>query len=257
MRWDSIAAEAAHEAGQLLLQKLGRVGVEQKGPADLVTEADRQSQRRIRQKLSAAFPDHAFLAEEEGADQRPMNDDRPIWIVDPLDGTTNFVHGFPAFCVSIALWYQERAEVAVVYDPVRDEMFRARRGHGASLNGRPLAVSKCQHLADALVAASFPARVAPDAPEVVRFLRVLAAAQAVRRVGSAALNLAYVAAGRLDAYWATSVHPWDVAAGALLLIEAGGLLTNLSGDRFEIWNPRLVATSTESLHTEICRCLDR
>lgn len=245
-----IAEQAARQAGAILRDWAGRVQAREKGPADLVTQADLESQQAIQQFLHRACPEIDFLGEEDPQGlERVLQ--RRLWIVDPLDGTTNFVHGLPAYCVSIALCDSGQPLVGVVYDPIRDEMFRALRGGGAWLNGEKLVGSRCQQLQQALVAASFSNRVSRDSTEIDNFLNVLTHSRAVRRWGAAALNLAYVAAGRLDAYWATSTKAWDVAAGILLVTEAGGRLSNLQGQRFCLSRPDFIVAATSELSREL------
>jgi myo-inositol-1(or 4)-monophosphatase len=225
---------------------VGRFTVREKGPADLVTQADMASQEAIRQIIRDHFPDHAFVSEED--DTHIAEGYQSRWIVDPLDGTTNYVHQVPHYAVSVA--YEHRGEVVAgaVFDPVRDECFTAAKGAGARLNGRPIRASRVVDLSQALVAASFSAKVEADSPEIDQFIRVLLACQGVRRTGSAALNLCYVAAGRFDAFWAMSTKAWDVAAGMLLVLEAGGIVTSLSGRPLDLAQPHPVASATAALH---------
>ena len=241
--------DAARAGGAVLLDWAGRFAVREKGPADLVTEADFASQQVIRERLLSAFPDHGFVGEENGEDIRPEAAYR--WIVDPLDGTTNYVHQLPQYSVSVALEHEGRIIAGTVFDPVADECFSAARGQGAFLNGRRLIVSRVRELPQALVAASFPACVRRDAQEIKDFIEVLLVAQAVRRMGSSALNLCYVAAGRFDAYWATETKTWDVAAGFLMIEEAGGVISNLQGAPYDLRKPRFVAAANEALQQQI------
>lgn len=243
---------AARAGGDELLRWLGQFQVSQKGPRDLVTEADLASQQTIRQILLETFSDHHFLGEEEDGGPREWPDEAFCWIVDPLDGTRNYVHGLRSFSVSIALVHCSRMEgdrilAGTVWDPVLEECFTAGWGAGAFLNGVPIRVSRRVKLREALLVCSFPSQVERDGPEVTRFLNLLPLAGSIRRLGSAALNLGYLACGRLDAYWASSLSPWDVAAGALLVTEAGGTLTDLQGNPFDLRRPLLLATSTEEL----------
>ena len=216
---------AARTGGRVLLDWLHRAVPRAKAPADLVTDADLASQEAIRQIVLGEFPNHGFLGEEDSPqEQVGLAGERSSrtaaetsgyrWLVDPLDGTTNYVHKFGHYCVSVALEYRGQLLVAAVFDPNRDECFTAQSGKGAFLNQRPLAASAATALDDALVAVSFPARMSRQSAEISRFVEVLHRCQATRRLGSAALSLCYVAAGRLDAYWANSIKPWDVAAGA-------------------------------------------
>ncbi len=246
------ALEAARQAGELLREMQPRIEAREKAPADLVSDADLASQRLIRRMLSENRPEIAFQGEEEGATEG-VETEAGCWVVDPLDGTTNYVHGLDNYSVSIALRQNGTAQLGVIYDPVREEMYWAVRGNGAFLNGRQLHCSDVHQLEQSLVAVSFPPRISADAPEIAPFLRILGAVQAFRRLGSAALNLAYVAAGRLDGYWATSVHAWDVAAGSLLVEEAGGRITDPQGGPFQLERPGLLAAATEPLHAELLR----
>jgi myo-inositol-1(or 4)-monophosphatase len=247
------AEAAARAAGEVLQQMLGRVQIREKGPRDLVTEADITSQQVIRERLLGDFPDHAFVGEEDPLDtDRSAADASPYcWIVDPLDGTTNYAHRMPMYGVSIALRRGTEIVAGVVYDPTLDEMFSAEAGGGATCNGRSIRASQCAELSEALVAASFAANVPRGSVEVARFVEILHRSQAVRRMGSAALNLSYVAAGRLDAYWATSVKAWDVAAGVLIVREAGGLVTGVDGGPFDLNRPSFVAAATIRLHGQM------
>ncbi len=245
-RWLEACERAAREGGRVLGTWVGRFGVENKGPRDLVTEADRESQRAIRDILLGEFPDHAFVGEEghafvgeEGDDERvgrPWREgaaggEPPLtWFVDPLDGTTNYVHGYPAYCVSIALFRGDTPLVATVYDPVAEECFVAAAGLGARCNGRPIRVSAAVDLAESLVAVSFPAHPSVESAAVEDFLAALPLVRSVRRSGSTALNLAWLASGRLDAFWARRIQSWDVAAGFLLVSEAGGTLGRFAAD---------------------------
>lgn len=244
-----VARQAARAGGRELMSWQGRFAVREKGPADLVTEADLAAQTAIREVLLSAFPDHGFLGEEEGAST--VGRDGYRWIVDPLDGTTNYVHGLAQFAVSIGLERSGKLLAGVVYDPSSDECFAAALGLGADVNGRPLRVSGVCELSQAMIAASFPPKVMRDSVVVAEFLTVMEQAQAVRRMGSSALNLSYVAAGRLDAYWAKDTKTWDVAAGWLLVTEAGGVLTGFDGGEPDLGRPRFVASATPSLHKEL------
>jgi len=239
----------AREGGDELMRWQGRFKVRSKAPADLVTEADLAAENKIREILNTEFPSHQFLGEESSGDQELQSGYQ--WIVDPLDGTTNFVHGFPHFCTSVALTYQNQPIVAAIYDPNRDELFSASRGLGASCNGEPISTSATQSLSESLLAVSFPPLAHRDSAEAELFLRLLDRGRTIRRTGSAALNLAYVASGRLDAFWATTLKVWDVAAGALLIEEAGGVIRHIDGTEFRLDDPRLLATSTNELCAQI------
>jgi myo-inositol-1(or 4)-monophosphatase len=257
--------QAAKAGGRVLLGWRDRFVARAKGPADLVTEADLASQATIRDIIGQAFPDHDFVGEEDipcrtegsGAGEARARGSAHgyRWFVDPLDGTTNYVHRLEHYCVSVALEHQGSILVGSVYDPVRDECFTAVAGEGACLNGQPLRTSQTDRLEAALVAASFSARVPRGSPEVLRLVELVHRSQATRRMGSAALNLCYVAAGRLDAYWASSVHAWDVAAGVLLVQEAGGCVTRIDGTAFDLWNPELAVSATPPLHRQLLEAL--
>lgn len=248
------AAAIARQAGQVVLEGWGRAGtIGYKGEVDLVTDHDRRSEALIVAALQRAFPDHAIHAEEKGA----VNHTRSpyLWLIDPLDGTTNFAHGFPVFAVSLGLLHRGEPLVGVVYDPARDECFSAIRGGGATLNGRPIRVSSVPSLDTALLATGFPydRRARPDnnVGLVARFVR---RCQGLRRAGAAALDLAYVACGRLDGYWELRLHPWDVAAGALLVLEAGGQASDLIGGPNYLSAEQIVA-SNGPIHAQMLEVL--
>jgi myo-inositol-1(or 4)-monophosphatase len=251
-----VAERAARAGGEVLLHYQDRFTGREKGPRDLVTEADLASQQRIRGILLGEFPDHDFLGEEDDPEAPPASGREYRWVVDPLDGTTNYVHRMPNYAVSIALQRGNEILAGVVFDPIAKECFAAALGKGATLNGKPFGTSACQQAASALVAASFSALVERDSLEIRRFIEGLLACQGVRRLGSAALNLCYVACGRLDAYWATSVKLWDVAAGVLLVREAGGVVTSVEGGPLNLLKPELLASSSEALNREMTRILN-
>ena len=229
----NIALRAARKAGDLIARAtddLDRIEVESKGANDFVSDVDRSAEREIIYHLNKAYPDHAFLAEESGASGNEESEYR--WIIDPLDGTTNFIRGIPHFAVSIACEYRGKIEHAVVLDPIRREEFVASRGRGAQLNGHRIRVSKLPSLEGALLGTGIPfrERQTEHMAEYIRSLETLAAnSGGIRRAGAAALDLAYVAAGRLDAFWEIGLAPWDIAAGALLVREAGGLVADFNG----------------------------
>jgi myo-inositol-1(or 4)-monophosphatase len=221
------AVKIAHEAGKLLAEFYRmRVGFELKGDFDLVTEADRASERLVVQRLLAHYPDHSIVA-EEGGGREGSSEYR--WFVDPLDGTTNFAHGYPAFNVTLAVAKGEEMIAGVVYDPLREEMFAAEKGSGAYLNDRKIHVSGAQRLADSLVSTGFPSRKRSQSVNIHFYHQLAMATHGVRRGGSAALDLAYVACGRLDGFWEFGLNPWDLAAGTLLVTEAGGKCTDMHG----------------------------
>jgi myo-inositol-1(or 4)-monophosphatase len=258
-----VARRAALAAGAVLRDNyLKPHRITLKSVIDPVTESDLHSQRVITALIRETFPEHGILAEEstgEGgpgpASGRAPAEPRCRWIVDPLDGTVNFAHGFPVFCVSIAFEAAGVVEYGVVYDPLREELFEAARGGGAFLNGQALRVSAVDRLEAALLATGFPYDIRERLPATLaRLGRMLGVAQGVRRAGSAALDLAYVAAGRLDGFWEEHLKPWDTAAGALLVAEAGGALSTLEGGPYELTSPTILA-SNGRLHREMAAAL--
>ncbi|MGH7914899.1 MAG: inositol monophosphatase family protein [Candidatus Binataceae bacterium] len=243
---EQVALRAARTAGRVHLQRLSRIKVTRKtNSIDLVTEADREAEQAIIRTLNRAFPDHAILAEESGANAR-LSEHR--WIIDPLDGTTNFAHGFPQFCVSIAYERRGRIELAVVFDALKRELFVAARGRGARLNARPIQVSATPSLGQALLATGFPYDRRERRNFYLAFWEAfMMRTQGVRRTGSAALDLCNVACGRVDAFWEFGLRPWDVAAGALIVTEAGGRVTNLDGSALDL-EARKILASNGTLH---------
>jgi myo-inositol-1(or 4)-monophosphatase len=246
-----ICEHAARAGGKVLLNWVGRFAAREKGPSDLVTEADFASQEEIRGILWKHFPEHGFVG-EEGGSKGPANA-KFCWYVDPLDGTTNYVHQIPHYCVSIALEHQGELICGTVFDPISQECFTAQQGGGAFLNGKKLRVSEIKDLPSAVAAASFPPRLKLDSRELKELSRMMVAAQAVRRTGSAALNLCYLAAGRFDAYWGGVTKPWDIAAGALLIREAGGVVSISDGGPLQMSGGRMVAAATPELHQQLLR----
>jgi myo-inositol-1(or 4)-monophosphatase len=237
-----VAEAVVREAGAYLRANLGRGGeTSYKGAVDLVTPFDLGAQEILVGRLAAAFPTHGFLA-EEGLARRGSSDFR--WIIDPLDGTTNFAHAFPVFSVSAALEREGRPALGLVYDPMREEMFRAEAGRGAFLNGAAIRVSEVADLGKSLLATGFPydLRTSPE-NNLSHWDRFIVRAQAIRRCGSAALDLAYVACGRFDGFWELKLKPWDMAAGALLVAEAGGRVAALDGGPFALDSPGIVASN--------------
>ena len=229
----NIAVRAARRAGELIVRSLNRVDSSQvsaKGRNDFVSEVDRAAEREIMASIRRSYPQHAFLAEESGQ----SGEGETVWIVDPLDGTTNFLHGFPVFAVSIACQHKGRLEHAVVYDPMRQELFTASRGAGAHLDNRRIRVSRQRTLDGALVATGFPYRANTRFIDCyLSMLRtVMLSTAGIRRPGAAALDLAYVAAGRVDAFWEIGLNAWDTAAGTLLIQEAGGRIGTLVGGEY-------------------------
>lgn len=236
------ARNLAREAGGLLLEKLGdRHQIQYKGTIDLVTEADKMSEDLIMTAISRRWPDHGILSEESAA----KNEASPLrWIIDPLDGTTNYAHGFPFFCVSIALEQNGEIVLGVVYDPVRRELFEGERGEGAFCNGRKLSVSSVDDLSRSLLATGFPYDIRVSKDNNLNYFNAMAVrAQAVRRPGAAALDLAYLAAGRLDGFWELKLKPWDTAAASLLVAEAGGVLSDVQGGPWSIFSQSIVAAN--------------
>ncbi len=229
----NIAVRAARSAGSIINRAaldIESVRVSQKQVNDFVTEIDQASETAIIETLLGAYPGHGILAEESGR-QHGARDSEYVWIIDPLDGTTNFIHGFPVYCISIALAVRGRVEHAVIYDPTRNDLFTSTRGRGAFLNDRRLRVSKRLRLGESLIATGFPFRPGDDFPAYLAMMGdVMQRTAGLRRPGSAALDLAYVAAGFTEGFFETGLQPWDVAAGSLLVTEAGGLIGNFSGD---------------------------
>lgn len=253
----NFAIQTARDAGAILVDRLGRAEVSNKGDIDLVTEADLAAEALIIERIKSHYPRHAILAEESGATagvEFIPGTSEWKWIVDPLDGTTNYAHGYPCFCVSIALERAGVIEIAVIYDPTRDELFAAERGQGATLNGRRMRVSAVEDLNNAMLCTGFPYNVR-ERPNFARdFAKFTMAAQAVRRDGSAAIDLAYIACGRFDGFWENGLNAWDVAAGVLLIEEAGGRVTDFSGGPLNIYTPKVLA-SNGLLHDAMMRVL--
>jgi myo-inositol-1(or 4)-monophosphatase len=224
----NIAVRAARSAGEIILRsadKASHLAVDSKGKNDFATEIDRLAEKEIISIIKAAYPEHSILAEESG--EHAGNDF--VWVIDPLDGTTNFIHGFPQYAVSIALKYKNRIEIGVVYDPLREELFTAKRGGGAMLNNRRLRVTGLTSMKGALIGTGFPFKVPQHLDAYLNMFRAITIDSAgIRRAGSAALDLAYLAAGRLDAFWEIELKEWDMAAGILLVKEAGGVATDFS-----------------------------
>ncbi|MBI2878681.1 MAG: inositol monophosphatase [Candidatus Rokubacteria bacterium] len=252
----TIAIEAARTAGKLLRQELGgvrRISYKGASAINLVTEMDRRAERAIVEILCEAYPDHGILAEEGGAQGGPSE---YRWIIDPLDGTTNYAHGLPVFCVAIALEAAGEIVLGVAYDPNLEELFVAERGGGASLNGEPIRVSETAALNESLLATGFPYTIrSTTRTNLSEFAAFSLRARAVRRIGSAVLDLCYVAAGRFDGYWELALGPWDLAAGSLVVREAGGVVTNVQGGPFTLAGPGVLATNGK-LHPAMLEVLE-
>ncbi len=254
-RYLQIAKETAKEAGEILKKNLGRKNiVEYKGEVNLVTSQDKLSQEFIYQKLSSYFSNHGFLAEEE-LEKRSKAEFR--WIIDPLDGTTNYAHGFPVFCVSLALEYKKRIILGVIYNPMLNELFWAIEDKGAYLNNKKIQVSSTQELDKSLLATGFPYDLRESKENnIEHFNNFVVQAQAVRRCGSAALDLCYVACGRLDGFWELKLFPWDLAAGMLIVKEAGGYLSDFKNRKINIYTKEIVA-SNGLIHSQMIKVLNK
>ncbi|MBI3546961.1 MAG: inositol monophosphatase [Gammaproteobacteria bacterium] len=248
----NMAIKAARSAGQIIMRhhdRLERLTVESKGLKDYVSEVDRMAENEIIRTLRAAYPNHGFLGEESGA----QAGDEYVWIIDPLDGTTNFLHGFPHFGVSIALKHKDRLEQAVVFDPSRNELFTASRGNGAQLNDRRIRVSHITDLEHALLGAGFPFRSHDYIEPWINTLReFMLTTSGIRRPGSASLDLAYVACGRYEGFWEIGLKPWDIAAGVLLVQEAGGLVSDFASEQNYLESGNIIAANPK-IFAEILR----
>lgn len=242
------AASIAREAGAIVQNFAAKkIGFELKGTFDLVTEADRTSEALIVERLRSHFPTHSIVAEEGGGSE---GSSEYRWYVDPLDGTTNFAHGFPAYNVTLALERAGELIAGVIFDPVHDEMFTAEKGAGAYLNSHPIRVSKAAKIESSLIGTGFPSRKRHQDVNVHFFYQLSMQSHGVRRAGAAALDLAYVACGRLDAFWEFMLNPWDIAAGVLLIREAGGVVTDMHGGVLDLRAPHILADNG-LVHAEI------
>ena len=250
----NFAIETAREAGHILLEKFGRkIEISKKGDINLVTEADIASEKHIIEKINTHYPKHSILAEESG-DAVVIGNSKWKWVIDPLDGTTNFAHGYPCFCVTLALEHEGEIVVGVTYDPTRNELFASEKGSGATLNNKPIRVSETRQLKDALLVTGFPY----DARERENFARHFTGftrkARGIRRDGSAAIDMAYVACGRFDGFWEEGLHAWDVAAGVLFIEESGGRVSYYDDSPFSIYRPPICA-SNNLIHAEMLEVL--
>jgi len=246
----NFAIETVQQAGHILMEKFGRITVTKKGDINLVTEADLASESHIIERIRSYYPKHAILAEESGEAVIKGVDTNWKWIIDPLDGTTNYAHGYPCFCVTIALEHDGEVVLGVTFDPTRDELFAAERGRGATLNGKPIRVSSTEKLGDSLIVTGFPYDF-KQKPNFARHLTdFLFHSRGVRRDGSAAIDMAYVACGRFDGFWEEGLNPWDVAAGTLLIEEAGGVVTYYDGSKYSIYQPPICA-SNGGIHSQM------
>lgn len=253
----NFAIQTARDAGSLLLEKFGRItSVRKKGDINLVTEADLASEALIIERIKSYHPRHAVLAEESGEAVVTGGDSKWKWIIDPLDGTTNYAHGYPCFCVTLALEHDGQIVVGVTFDPTRNEMFAAEKGSGASLNSKPIRVSAETKLSESLIVTGFPYDF-KQRPHFERSLKeFLLRSRGVRRDGSAAIDMAYVACGRFDGFWEEGLNPWDVAAGKLLIEEAGGQISYYDGSEFSIYKPPICA-SNGLIHDQMLEVLSQ
>lgn len=253
-----IAIEAAKEAGKFLKKNLGKVrNIDLKSGQDrnIVTDLDKKSEELIMEIIKKHYPNHDILAEESGSEFGKKSGYK--WIIDPLDGTTNFTHALPIFCVSIGLEKNGELIAGVIYDPNLDELYTAEKGRGAFLNGRRLRISQINSLKNSLLVTGFPYNITENPGHCIEhFVNFLLSAQAIRRMGSAALDLAYVAAGRYDGFWEVNLNPWDMAAGVLLVREAGGKITNFDGNEIDIYGKQIVA-SNGLIHDEMLEVLKK
>lgn len=244
----TVCLEAVYAAGAELQRWVGRFDVREKGRFDLVTQADFASQEVVRRHVLGAFPNHGFIGEEGGADSA---EHEYRWIVDPLDGTTNYVHGVPHYAVSLALERRGRLLVGAVFNPASGECFTAVEGQGAFLNDQPIRVSRVESLDQALAAMGLPAGMTSDSPDLKVMLKALFQCQSIRRTGSASLNLCYLAAGRFDVCWSFATKVWDIAAGVLLIREAGGAVSAVDGGPFTLDDPRLLSAANDRLLSRV------
>ena len=248
--------KVAVQTGRFQLTKLGRIrSISYKGRMNLVTDVDKSSEEIILKRLKKRFPDYLILSEESGGAYK--NSPSPKWVIDPLDGTTNYAHGFPFFCVSIALEKEGTIVLGVVYDPIRDELFSATRGSGAFCNNKRIRVSSIKPLKKSLLATGFPYKFGKGMHRnIVNFKNFMMSAQAVRRAGSAALDLCYVATGRFEGFWEMDLHPWDTPAGAVIVEEAGGRISDFSGGPFNHYKKEIIASNSK-IHSTMIKVLSK
>lgn len=251
----NFAIETARDAGQILLEKFGRkINISKKGDINLVTEADLASEKMIIERIRSYYPKHSILAEESGEAIVSGSDTTWKWIIDPLDGTTNYAHGYPCFCVTIALEHDGEIVLGVTFDPTRDELFSAEKGNGATLNNKSIRVSETENLSDALLVTGFPYNAREKNDFAKHFSDFTHKSRGLRRDGSAAIDMAYVACGRFDGFWEEGLNPWDVATGVLLIEEAGGRVSYYDDSKFSIYEPPICA-SNNLIHREMLEVL--
>ena len=251
----NFAIETAQQAGQILLEKFGRkIQISKKGEIDLVTEADLASEKFIIERIKSHYPKHSILAEESGEALSSDGANSWKWIIDPLDGTTNFAHGYPCWCVTLALEYEGEIVVGVTFDPTRNELFAAEKGKGATLNNKPIRVSDTEKLSESLIITGFPYDFKLREDFAKHLTEFLLKSRGVRRDGSAAIDMAYVACGRFDGFWEEGLHAWDVAAGVLLIEEAGGRVSYYDDSKFSIYQPPICADNG-LIHVEMLEIL--
>ena len=251
----NFAIETARDAGRILMEKFGRkIEITMKGEINLVTEADLASEALIIERIKSYYPKHSILAEESGEAVVIGGDSTWKWIIDPLDGTTNFAHGYPCFCVTLALEHNGEIVIGVTYDPTRNELFAAERGKGATLDGKPIRVSQTEGLGSSLIVTGFPYDIKQRDNFAQHLTDMLLQSRGVRRDGSAAIDMAYVACGRFDAFWEEGLNPWDVAAGVLLIEEAGGQVSYYNGSKFSIYEAPICA-SNGLIHSQMLSIL--
>lgn len=250
------AIQAARSAGKIIVRFLDHLDasdISEKSRHDFVTKADQLAEQEIIEQIRRRYPSHSIIAEESA----PIHGDRYCWMIDPLDGTTNFIHGLPQFAVSIGLCIDEKLELGVVYDPIKDELFTAERGKGAQLNHRRIRVSHCQKMENALLGTGFPCRNTEKLPFYLKtFSAVFPNTAGIRRMGAVSLDLAYLAAGRLDGFWEMDLKSWDLAAGALLVIEAGGMVSDFEGKENYLKSGHIIA-GTPKLHKSLLEIIEQ